>query len=260
MFIDALKYELSFRRSLVKTEDCSSNNEQSLLEISQEQAHRMNSTLKSYEKNLDDKVLKTEARQEAKMRKISDDLQKDLRQETNDLTTNMLTILGIFVSIIFVIIGSYFTVTSDFVNVYASNSKQVNLGRFVLMAQVLFDVLFLFMFMISRLSGKTVSLKCKNNVKSLCNECLCKCSFFQRIWRKYPYVVLTNLVAMLAYFALTYWWIFEKYISQYIKDFVMVLPKEILVCIFFGAPIITLLIILFAMTVIKIISGCKSKK
>ena len=133
----------------------------------------------------------------------------------SSLLTNVLTILGIFVSIIFVIVGAYFTVTGEITNLSISNIVQVNIGRFVLMGHILTNLLFLFMFMIARLANKSIAVNCKGCPDSDCINA--KCNFINRIVKRYPYIVILNIVAICSYVVLLSWWFIETFAYKYIE-------------------------------------------
>ncbi len=179
-----------------------------------------------------------------------------MRSEMNSVTTNMLTILGIFVSIIFVIIGAYFTVTGEVFNISISQIIQVNLGRFILMGHILLNLLFVFMFMISRLSSKSISVICRG-----CNDSICvnpKCGFLKRLVKKYPYVIYSNIILIGSYIVLFGWWVIEYFAHQYILDF---LNKFVLSHpIWFMLGVVVIVIILIFAPILRCLSLSKDKQ
>ena len=174
--------------------------------------------------------------------------------DANSLTTNILTILGIFVSIIFIIVGGYFTVSID--NKAFTDITQVNLGRFVLMGQVLFNLIFSFMFMVSRLSSKSIAVDCRGCEKSVCTNN--KCSFIMKIWNKYPYVILFNFACLCGYVVFLAWWYLEEFVYKvHSNEWYTFLGNHPLI---FTSIIIFMTILSIALPMILFFSYCKKHK
>ena len=174
----------------------------------------------------------------------------------SSLTTNMLTILGIFVSIIFIIVGAYFTVTGELFNKSISSIIQINLGRFILMGHILLNLLFVFMFMISRLSAKSISVICKGCSNSICVNP--ECGFSKRLVKKYPYVIYSNVILIGSYIVLFAWWLIEYFAHQYIlaslNKFVLSHP------IWFIVGVVGIVIILVFVPILHCLSISKDKR
>lgn len=142
---------------------------------------------------------------------------KRIEDKSNDILPNILTILGIFVAIIIAVIGGYFNVMQiDGKSI--SSIAQVRMMYSLLMGQILINLIFLLMFMISKLSNRTVSVFCihqgKNEHPGNCQSCenAFSCSFLQRIWRKYPYWLVANQIIVVGYAVLVFWWYIDTYL------------------------------------------------
>ncbi len=278
MFISALKYELMVRKSISKSENDIAECENNISDITNapqeainNHIEEYNTTLSAYKEEFNGYLqesknnLETAKNEYSKAKdalsKTTEDLHEtrkeisDTRAEMSSLTTNMLTILGIFVSIIFIIVGAYFTVTGELFNKSISSIIQVNLGRFILMGHILINLLFVFMFMISRLSSKNISVICRG-----CNDSVCvngKCGFSQRLIKKYPYIVYSNVILSGSYIVLFGWWLIEYFAYQYIADFlskfVLAYPK------LFILGVVVIVIILFFVPILCCLSLSKDK-
>lgn len=314
MFVEALIYECTFRKNVLKNEAGISQATQKIDLLGHEPKKqiedeflRFANTLDSYSRSFEDKLaeaktinenterISTEAKQISKdAKQISEDAKqasedakainkttveisnkaketsdkaketsdtvndkiKKVEDNANNLLTNVLTILGIFVAIIFAIVAAYFTIAAENKSAQFSNVVQVNLGRFVLMGQVLFDLLFLFMHMISKLSGKSIALACLGCDNSVCKKG--KCTFPMRLMNRYPYVIVTNFVAVGIYIVLTAWWFLEEFVyrAHYEKLHSAIEQHPFM----FSCAVITICILLIAVPIKLMINYSKKKK
>lgn len=151
------------------------------------------------------------------------DLSKEMRNTSSEIVPHMLTSLGIFVSIIIAVVSVYL---SDLVSIHGDNGhylSQLQLGRYLMSGQIIFNIIFLMLYIIARLTNKNILLHCsyydpKNSSKNLkyrpCVNCKKKdtCNFFVKLWKKATYMVGMNLVCFAGYYVLFNWWIIEIYI------------------------------------------------
>ncbi len=249
MFSSALKYELLVRKGISKSEEDIKKQEKEFEKFSslpneklEEQIKNHETVLKEFDNNVEKKIKEANEIVDKKIDKVNqkfdkvktefettsenlnkaitnfNDTKEDLdktKTEMSSLLTNVLTILGIFVSIIFVIVGAYFTVTGEITNLSISNIVQVNVGRFVLMGHILMNLLFLFMFMIARLANKSIAVNCKGCPEGDCGNP--KCNFINRIVKRYPYIVILNIIIICSYVILLCWWFIETFAYKYIE-------------------------------------------
>lgn len=252
MFISAIKYELMVRKAISKSEEDIENHKNIIFDFANAPKETLNKQIKEYNSILEQykkdfggylKKAKSELKEAKKKYKLSKNEIRKTKNDMSSLMTNVLTILGIFVSIIFIIVGAYFTVTGEIFNKSISNIVQVNLGRFILMGHVLINILFLFMFMISRLSGKNIYVRCQGCKDSQCISA--KCGFFKRIVKKYPYVIYSNILILGSYIVLFGWWIIEhfayKYIQDKFSDFVLAHPNLFIFIVFLIVAILVII-------------------
>lgn len=154
--------------------------------------------------------------------KQAESASKKARETADNVLPNVLTILGIFVAIIVAFVSAFFTlILADNGNI--STIPQVCLIHFLLMGHVLINLIFLFMFMISRLSGKNISVSCmyssdKENL-GVCQTCNNHCPWYRRLWRKYPYLVTINWAIVLGYVILLLWWYIDIFLYPFLETF-----------------------------------------
>lgn len=145
---------------------------------------------------------------QTKSKKILKKLQK-ANKDSDQLMSHILSILGIFVAMIFVFVGGYDMLSLGLTsNLFSETISQINIGGVVLMGQVLFNLIFLFLFMIARLSNKSIAVKCLGCNDGCSNK---RCKFGVRLWKQYPYVVVTNFIMFFSYIILFIWWAIEKF-------------------------------------------------
>lgn len=189
--------------------------------------------------------------------KAATETSDNARKAADSVLTNVLTILGVFIAIIVAFISGFFSVLlADRGNI--SPIAQVCLAHFLLMGHVLFNLIFLFMFMISRLSYKSISVLCLycNDKEHLgmCQLCQCKCKWYKRLWRKYPYLVLTNWAIVIGYVILFLWWFIDEFVYSH---FEAVLHNSTGISIFVLLLMVALLIAVFIVIPYKIINKNK---
>lgn len=276
MFLEALHYECSVQKTVIKNKNDIAEIQakidviiQSPQKIINEETEKYKSTLASYSKEFNEKLEKANTLKDETIKEINDhqitvnDMNNDMgnirsdmgniRTEMSSLITNVLTILGIFVSIIFVIVGAYFTVSNE--RILFSSIVQVNLGKFVLMGHILFNLLFLFMHMIAKLSGKSIALACLGCDNSVCEKG--KCTFPMRLMNRYPYVIVTNFVAVGMYIVLTAWWFLEEFVYRtHYEELHSAIGQHPLI---FSCTVITICILLIAVP-IKLMINYRKKK
>lgn len=189
------------------------NNSKKALQIAQNSNNKIKMAQKKIEKFLDD----------------SKELSSEIRNTSNEVIPHMLTSLGIFVSIIIAVVAVYL---SDLVSIHGDNGyylSQLQLGRYLLSGQIIFNIIFLLLYIIARLTNKNILLHCsyfksKNNSKKSkyrpCVNCKRKnvCNFFVKLWKKATYMVGMNLVCFAGYYVLFNWWIIEIYIWPSINN------------------------------------------
>ena len=176
---------------------------------------------------------------------------EDAKKQADNILPNVLTILGIFVAVIVAFIGGFFTlILSDRGNI--STIPQVCMIHFLMMGHVLVNLIFMFMFMVARLSDKSISVLCLKSTNSkhpgACRECGNQCPIYRRLWRKYPYLVAVNWAAVIGYIVLLLWWYIDTFLYTGLKQW---LDSSIVValCVF----LVALASVLFVFVVLPIV-------
>lgn len=127
---------------------------------------------------------------------------------TNNLIPNMLTSLGIFVTIIVTIVAVYISnvlTPSD----VEFNIPQMRYGRYVLSGQITLNAIFLLLYFIAKLTGKTLHIS--RNIEAI-EKKTTNMNFLQASLFYNPLMWTINIGLCFAYIFLYDWWLFESYL------------------------------------------------
>ncbi|MCL2843265.1 MAG: hypothetical protein FWE28_07360 [Oscillospiraceae bacterium] len=80
-------------------------------------------------------------------------MQEEIDKKTASVLPHMLTILGIFTGIIFVFVTS-FELAGNALNGIAADRAQISIAMLLVVGQVLFNLIFVFMFCIAQLTER----------------------------------------------------------------------------------------------------------
>lgn len=157
---------------------------------------------KSVHKNIDtilptiSDVIKSELSQSIQeIDKKKEDIKKIMkitRAELSNINSNVISVLGIFTAIIVAFFGGLNILQGIF-----DNMHKVSIYRLILMSTItltgLFNIMFVLLQSIAKLTGKNIWSSCYHNNK--CNGCNKK--KFTCFYNKYPIVVFYNIVSII---------------------------------------------------------------
>lgn len=139
------------------------------------------------------------------LREANEKINKDNKQIRDDLDKSILssvTVLSIFTGIVMAFVGGFSILGSAFSNTELFETR-VWLLIFLmsLVGFIFFNTVFMFIYMVAKLSGKRLSVQCKTEQCWMCMKCEeCKASKvwcpFHKLWKKYPYVAYVNIVLL----------------------------------------------------------------
>lgn len=138
--------------------------------------------------------------------------------------------MGIFVAIIVIMFGGFslIDIFAGFENLSAYRVITVAL----ITGQIIFNVLFLLMYLLARLSNKHICSSCSNfkgkdkdknyqMIDKHCDNCVLfekketKCSLFKRTFYRYPYMYIFNIGIILMELFLVSFWLINKCFKEY---------------------------------------------
>lgn len=136
---------------------------------------------------------------------------------------NMLTTLGVFIAIVIAVVGCYLSVLLSH---HAQGAKTINMAMILLMGHILLNIIFLLLYLISKMSAHSLACHCLTGDKMDCQECdpvlREQCRLRHKLWLRYPYVVAMNGIFIVAYCLLGLWYLINRYfgdiIDQMLKD------------------------------------------
>lgn len=186
------------------------------------------------------------------------EIKKSAEKELSHVTTTNITTMGIFVAIIVAFISAYLT-GDAVIKVGTIETIQLQFIFALFLGQLLFNIIFFLIFMIARVSHRKISLECNYNPE-ICKNFVCsdsECGALRRTWRKYPYMIVVNIICLVGDICFVDWWIIEKYvylgnISTSLKVFVLFF------CIITSVILIELILTIFVK--IPMYSDRKKKK
>ena len=134
-----------------------------------------------------------------------DKTQKDNEKIKSDMeksTLSSVTVLSIFTGVVMAFVGGFSILGSAFSNAELFEAR-VWLLIFLmsLVGFIFLNTVFMFIYMVAKLSGKRLSVQCKSEQCGMCMNCegckapkvLCP---FHKLWKKYPYVAYVNIVLL----------------------------------------------------------------
>lgn len=196
---------------------------QSSLNIANENIAELNETVKKFD-DIDEKIEETNKKFSDTIRKTNNKI-RGAKKNIDNIIPHMLTSLGIFVSIIIAVVVIYL---SDLISIdgnVPTYITQFQFARYLMSGHIIFNIVFLMLYLISRLTNKTVLLRCSEYVPLVkyekfkyrpcanCEKQSCgKCNFIKKLWKKATYMVGINLICFAGYLFLYDWWIIENYL------------------------------------------------
>lgn len=136
---------------------------------------------------------------------------EDLKQSIDTSTTNQITILSIFTGIVMAFVGGFSILGSAFSNTQLFETRiWLLIFLMSLVGFIFFNTVFMFIYTVAKLSGKKISVQCKDTECTKCIQCgECKrlkvfCPFC-RLGRKYPYVAYINVILLIIMIAAVVW-------------------------------------------------------
>ena len=208
-------------------------------EYTEEKFNKLNQSISIAAKNVE------EANKTVKNTTLKLNNAKKALNDSNDTVRNImpdiLTVLGIFVSIIVSVVIVYIEFFIDNKSVELFNKTlQLLIGKYILCTHLLGNIMFLLLFMIARLTNRSVLSTCsyykldtlrfksededkyESNIhRFACANCseYMSCSFVNKIIRKANYIVAFNVFVIFLYFVDYIWWIITHYWNSGITTF-----------------------------------------
>lgn len=180
---------------------------------------------------LEDEVERAEAARESaeKAQKATEKIQKavekaqtaaeEAKNTAESIIPNMLTTLGVFIAIVIAVIGCYLSVLLSH---YTKNAETLDMTMILLMGHILMNIIFLLLYLISKMSVHSLACHCLVGDQMDCLKCdpalRKRCRLRHKLWLRYPYVVAMNGVFVAAYCILGLWYLIDRYFGMFIDQ------------------------------------------
>ena len=177
-------------------------------------AEREQDTAQANAEELEDEVGKAAAaRESAEAAKKAADSAKET---ADSIMPNMLTTLGVFIAIVIAVVACYLSlILSKIYGISSGSSGMINIVIILLMGHILLNVIFLLLYLISKMSAHTLACHCLVGDQADCLKCSpelrARCRFRHKLWLRYPYVVAMNGVFVATYCGLGLWYLVRRY-------------------------------------------------
>lgn len=177
---------------------------------------------------------------------------KEAKQQADSLIPSMLTILGIFVAIIIAVVACYLSILLAQNRIDGANetySRPFEFMRFLLMGHIMLAIIFLLLYLVSKLTSHSLTCHCKHFARSApcsdtsnfeCSQCQHNCSSPVRLRSRYPYVFGINLAFTIGYTVLGLWQVINVYYRNAVDELIHHYPilLAVVIVIIAAVPII----------------------
>ena len=144
----------------------------------------------------------------------------ELDRQMSDAVSQTMTIIGIFIAILMVSFGGV-SLISNIISILEHPPSFTVTLLIILIAMI--NLLFFFIYLVAKLSSKDIGVECHNHtpiknektsslihIQKNCINCVkCDttkgCNYFKRIWRRYPYILLVNILLFLSIVGASLW-------------------------------------------------------
>lgn len=159
---------------------------------------------------------------------------KSAKETADAILPNMLSVLGILVGIVVAVVGCYLSIllgehSNDIKNLMGY-SRPFEFARYLFMGHLTTMVVFLLMYLISRISKHTLSCSCNrfNPVAGYkepdvhdCTKCTKRCGVQTRFARRYPYLFGINMACCMGYALLLMWQFINVYFRKQFDEWII---------------------------------------
>ena len=114
-------------------------------------------------------------------------------QRADTMQTQLISILSIFAAIIITFSGSFTFLGSSVVAISTAEYQESVIAAAIICGIFLFNTVFLLMYFVSKLTGRSIYVEC---VKQDCRECEEACGGLKKIMKRMPYVFFLNIIAI----------------------------------------------------------------
>lgn len=178
---------------------------------------RVKAVARDNSEEFEDEIERAEAARESAER--AQKAAEEARNTAESIIPNMLTTLGVFIAIVIAVVGCYLSVLLSH---HTKNAETLDMGMILLMGHILMNIIFLLLYLISKMSVHSLACHCFEGNQMDCLKCSAdlrkKCRLRHKLWLRYPYVVVMNSTFVVAYYALGLWHLIKRYFGSFIDQ------------------------------------------
>lgn len=123
----------------------------------------------------------------------------NMEDRLNSYNTQALTILSIFAGLVFAFTGGFSFISTALQNIHEASVYKLTF-TLMIVGLFIYDLIFLFFYMIAKITNKNISAHCTKTGSCECgwsDDCE-KCKWYKKIWRKFWFVLLPNVFFVLS--------------------------------------------------------------
>lgn len=143
----------------------------------------------------------------------------------DSIMPNMLTTLGVFIAIVIAVVACYLSLILSEPYTKAcpgETPKTLNIVMLLLMGHLLLNIIFLLLYLISKMSVHSLACHCLVGDQTDCQKCdpelRAQCRYRHKLWLRYPYIVAMNGAFVAAYCGFGLWYLVRNYFGTSIDD------------------------------------------
>lgn len=179
---------------------------------------RANAVARDNAEEFEDEIGRAEAARESAER--AQKAAEEAKNTAESIIPNMLTTLGVFIAIVVAVVACYLSVLLS--SHVGEAAKPLDMSMILLMGHILMNMIFLLLYLISKMSVHSLACHCMEGDQRDCSRCSPdlrrKCRVQHKVWLRYPYIVLMNGAFATAYCALGLWYLIERYLGTNIDQ------------------------------------------
>lgn len=186
----------------------------------QQQSEQWYDDIEQREKKIEDRLLQTEEwlesiledseEKEDQLKKAAKKLKK-VEKQVKSSQMELISVLSIFAAIVITFSSGYGFLESSLASLTSVEYCESVVLVMVICGLVIFNTIFLLMFLMARITNRSITAKC---IQSSCNDCMnCKetCKWYKRVKRRLPYVYYFNLFAIVGIFVDLVVWVIDMH-------------------------------------------------
>lgn len=128
---------------------------------------------------------------EEQLKKATQKLKK-VKNQVKSSQMELISVLSIFAAIVITFASGFGFLGNSLSSLNDVEYYEVVILVMIICGMVIFNTIFLLMFLMARITGKNITTRCNKSTCNDCMNCVEKCTWFSRVYRRLPYVFYFN--------------------------------------------------------------------